>query len=222
MPRPTIVPALAACLALLVSGCGESESPELPEAPESSQTATEQTPASAVLTTLSPKQEQQKQVAIAAKDAMFEKLSGTLMSAIESDGPAQAIDVCKVAAPAIGEQVKRDFGVEIGRTSFKLRNITNAGPDWAASFVEAKTEEPAFVELPDDALGVLLPIMLKQKCTLCHGDHETLQEDVRAALDLHYPNDAATGFRKGDLRGWFWVEVPADAAVNDQASAVSE
>ncbi len=222
MPRPTIVPAFAVSLALVISGCSESESPTLPEAPESSQTTAELTPAAVALTALSPKQEHQKQVAIAAKDAMFEKLSGTLMSAIEANGPAQAIDVCKAAAPAIGEQVKREFGVDIGRTSFKLRNSTNGGPAWATSFVAAKTEEPAFVELPDDAFGVLLPIMLKQKCTLCHGDRETLQEDVRAALDLHYPNDAATGFKEGDLRGWFWVEVPADAAVNDEASAASE
>lgn len=118
--------------------------------------------------------------------------------------------------------MKREFGVDIGRTSFKLRNSTNGGPAWASSFVAAKAEEPAFVELPDNTLRVLLPIMLKQKCTLCHGDRETLQGDVRAALDLHYLNDAATGFQEGDLRDWFRGEVPADAALADQASAVSE
>lgn len=118
--------------------------------------------------------------------------------------------------------MKREFGVDIGRTSFKLRNSTNGGPAWASSFVAAKAEEAAFVELPDNTLRVLLPIMLEKKCMLCHGDRETLQEDVRAALGLHYPNDAATGFQEGNLRDWFRGEVPADAALADQASAVSE
>ena len=222
MPGPTSVPAFAVSLALVISGCAESGSSDSPKPSADRQTKTEQTPVTVSLTTLAPEQEQQKTVAIAAKDAMFTKLSGTLMSAIEADGPAKAIDVCKAAAPAIGEQVKREFGVEIGRTSFKLRNTTNAGPDWAASFVAEKSEQPVFVELPDGSLGVLLPIMLKKKCTLCHGDRETLQEDVRAALDLHYPNDAATGFQEGDLRGWFWVEVPADGAVKDMEPAASE
>ena len=165
-----------------------------------------------VLDTLSASQQQQKRVALAARDAMFEKLSGRLMSVIESDGPAQAIWVCRTDAPAIGEQIEREFGVEIGRTSFRLRNSTNAGPEWVAPFVAAKVDEPTFVALPDDTLGALLPIRLKQKCTVCHGDRDSLRDDVRAALDLHYPNDQATGFREGDLRGWFWVEVPAGAA----------
>jgi hypothetical protein len=28
------------------------------------------------------------------------------------------------------------------------------------------------------------------------------------ALAARYPDDRATGFAPGDLRGWFWVEVP--------------
>ena len=36
------------------------------------------------------------------------------------------------------------------------------------------------------------------------------QDDVRAAINLVYPNDAATGFADGDLRGWVWVETIAD------------
>ena len=35
--------------------------------------------------------------------------------------------------------------------------------------------------------------------------------EVREALATHYPADQATGFQTGDLRGWFWVTVPAGA-----------
>ena len=45
-------------------------------------------------------------------------------------------------------------------------------------------------------------------CLACHGPAEALDEEVRVALAELYPEDRATGFRSGDLRGWFWVEVP--------------
>jgi hypothetical protein len=32
---------------------------------------------------------------------------------------------------------------------------------------------------------------------------------VAEALARYYPQDAATGFDAGELRGWFWVVVPA-------------
>jgi len=44
---------------------------------------------------------------------------------------------------------------------------------------------------------------------MCHGPEDTIPQDVKDAIGEHYPEDQATGFRKGDLRGWFWVEVPA-------------
>lgn len=211
---------LVLALSVAIAGCGDSD----PENASQQKPAETHSPAESVatptaLTSLSASQEKQQQVALAARDAMFAKLSGRLMSVIKSDGPAKAIDVCKSEAPAFGEQIAQQFGVEIGRTSFKLRNSTNAGPEWAAPFVAAKAEEPTFVGLPDETLGALLPIRLKQKCTTCHGDRDSLRDDVRAALDLHYPNDQATGFKEGDLRGWFWVEVPTDAVAKASGDA---
>jgi hypothetical protein len=45
----------------------------------------------------------------------------------------------------------------------------------------------------------------------CHGPSDSLAPDVADALALHYPDDRATGFTEGDLRGWFWVEVPGES-----------
>jgi hypothetical protein len=36
--------------------------------------------------------------------------------------------------------------------------------------------------------------------------------DVRQALLQRYPEDRAIGYAEGDLRGWFWVEVPKPPA----------
>jgi hypothetical protein len=45
-------------------------------------------------------------------------------------------------------------------------------------------------------------------CGSCHGPERTLGPGVSARLAQRYPEDRAIGFRDGDIRGWFWVEVP--------------
>ena len=47
------------------------------------------------------------------------------------------------------------------------------------------------------------------QCLQCHGKVDDLAPEVRDVLAKNYPQDRATGFAAGDLRGWFWVEVPA-------------
>ena len=156
------------------------------------------------------------QKAIAAKDALFARLSGRLTEVMSADGPVAAISVCSREAPAIAAEVGEEQGVAIGRTSFKLRNAKNTPPDWARSVVEARVEDSQFVALPNGNTAAMLPIRLEQKCLACHGPTESIAPDVRSKLTELYPNDQATGFNEGDLRGWFWVEVPS--AVGDNAA----
>lgn len=42
----------------------------------------------------------------------------------------------------------------------------------------------------------------------CHGPAGKLSPGVRSALEHRYPADRAAGFREGEIRGWYWVEVP--------------
>jgi hypothetical protein len=144
-----------------------------------------------------------------AQSDMLDQLLRRLTDALSRGGPAAAISICQQEAPQIAESVGRKHGVAIGRTSFRLRNPRNDPPEWARPLVEQRLAEPQFVDLPDGRLGALLPIRLKPQCTLCHGPEAELAEEVKAALDEQYPEDQATGFQEGDLRGWFWVEVPA-------------
>jgi hypothetical protein len=48
----------------------------------------------------------------------------------------------------------------------------------------------------------------RQLCAACHGDPDKLDPRVRHELADRYPNDHALNFRTGELRGWFWAEVP--------------
>ena len=156
-------------------------------------------------------QNMQRANAFAAKDLMFKQLSGALMKAIQESGPAAAIGVCREQAPSIATSVSEKTGVRIGRTAFKLRNAENTPPAWAASLVEAQHADNAYRVAPDGRLGVFLPIRLQQPCLTCHGDVSKIADDVKAQIDELYPDDQAMGFAQGDLRGWFWVEVPAPA-----------
>ncbi len=154
-------------------------------------------------------QEAQLELALSAKQAMMGTLMKTLSTEMAANGPAGAIAVCKERAPEVADEVGAELGVRIGRTSFKLRNPQNSGPRWAQPLLEERPTEPRFSASEGGALGVTLPILLQTKCLGCHGAKDSLPAPIREALAELYPDDQATGFAAGDLRGWFWVEVPA-------------
>jgi hypothetical protein len=193
----------------LAAGCRSEEPPVT------------QPPAAQSDTPLSDDQQEQQQVALAARDAMASRLFSKLTEALSSSGPAAAIGVCQQQAPQIAAETGEQFGVIIGRTSFRLRNPKNAPPDWARPLVDARSAEPRFVALPDGGLGALLPIRLKAECLLCHGPQEQVLPEIREALAAHYPEDQATGFNVDELRGWFWVSVPSGAGRPTANSAAS-
>jgi hypothetical protein len=153
-------------------------------------------------------QSAQRDRAFAAKNALFEQLKGRLVEVLGQEGPAQAIEVCKSEAPRLAENVSREQGLRIGRTSFRLRNAKNQPPDWAKPLVERQVEEATFLTSGGE-LAALLPIRLSGECLLCHGPVEMIPDEVKQTLAREYPDDQATGFEEGDLRGWFWVEVSA-------------
>jgi hypothetical protein len=158
-----------------------------------------------------------KAKAIQAKDALFQRLSGRLAEAMKTSGPAAAIEVCSKDAPEIAAAVGREHGVKIGRTSIKLRNSNNTPPDWMKPLIKDSNLVPQMVDLLDGETGVLLPIMLQAGCVACHGPTEMISDEIKQQqLAKFYPDDDATEFKEGDLRGWFWVEVPRISTTPDQ------
>lgn len=158
---------------------------------------------------LSPKQAAQKVAAETARQQLAGTLLGELSTALGKQGTAAAIRVCRDRAPAIASEVASRQRVRIGRTSLRLRNSDNTTPAWAAAHVAANIAAPALLVGPEGQLGALYPIPLMPQCVQCHGPEEQLSAEVKSALKADYPSDHATGFAPGDLRGWFWIEVPA-------------
>lgn len=151
-----------------------------------------------------------QELAIKAKDALFGKLSTRLLTEMSRRGPVEAVEVCHTIAPQMAQEVGEAHGVKIGRTAVRLRNPKNVPPEWAQPLLDSLPTEPVFTQLSDQRMGALFPIMLKVQCLTCHGPEDRMADDILAKLKELYPEDRATGFEEGDLRGWFWVEVPTE------------
>lgn len=151
----------------------------------------------------------------AALTPLKTELMGKLAAALKEGGPVHAIEVCRLEAPAIAADAGEKSGIELGRTSHKLRNPTNAPRPWVKPILDelvASPPEPGSfrtVSLEDGRLGYLEPIFVNPLCLQCHG--EEIAPKVRTALREKYPEDQATGFAPGAFRGLFWAEVPPPA-----------
>ncbi|MDH3586240.1 MAG: DUF3365 domain-containing protein [Gammaproteobacteria bacterium] len=129
-----------------------------------------------------------------------------------AEGPAEAIQVCRVKAPGIANSLSV-AGVRMGRTSHKLRNPDNTAPDWVSPIMQTflddpSSREPLAVGLADNRWGYVEPIMLQPLCLTCHGSE--LAPGVAEQISELYPEDHAIGFEAGDLRGVFWLEFPGE------------
>ena len=125
-------------------------------------------------------------------------------------GPAEAISACREQAPEIAESLSVD-GVTVGRSSHRLRNADNVAPEWAAPLLQAYLDNdddrvPHAVAISDGRWGYVEAIVLQPLCVTCHG--ESLAPEIRTRIEELYPEDKATGFAVGDLRGIFWAEFP--------------
>ena len=148
----------------------------------------------------------------AAAVAPFKKgLKGALMAGLEK-GPVNAISVCRVEAPELAASASTS-DARVGRTSRKLRNPENAPKPWMEPFLDRYeadpgSREPAVVAIDDETVGYVEPIYVQPLCVTCHGT--ALDPELAAKLAELYPQDQATGYRAGDLRGVFWVELARD------------
>ena len=148
----------------------------------------------------------------------FKELKGTLVSAMKEKGPAGAVNVCATKAQEITAKHNRD-GWKVGRTALKLRNPKNAPDAWEKAVLEEFEKKIAEGADPKTLVKAEIVDMNGQKvfrfmkaiptmkpCLTCHG--EKVQPDVLKVIRQHYPQDQATGFKLGQLRGAFTLQKP--------------
>ena len=147
------------------------------------------------------------------------KLKGTLMGAIQAGGPEAAIAVCKVKAPAIAKEKAASTGWSIGRTALKLRNPANSPDAWEryvllrfqdqiSDGTEVKNLEhyETTTKNGERVFRYMRAIPTQAPCLICHGSN--LSQNVKTKIEELYPEDRATGFSHGELRGAFTIVQP--------------
>lgn len=198
--------ALLVLMLMPLSGCDWLKSPAKADQPQQ-RLASDFTPQQPEQ--LTQAQRAQLERGKAAQAALATTLLSTVTDAIKTQGPAQAIEVCAQKAPLLAQEAAKAHNLRIGRTSFKLRQPNNGAPDWAQDMVKTRHDKQAILTHEDGRMAILSPIRIMEPCLKCHGDDQALAPGVKEALAMRYPSDQATGFKAGDLRGWFWIEVPA-------------
>ena len=148
--------------------------------------------------------------------ALKEKLQG----AMKEGGPVAALSVCNLDAPKIEAERSKASGMSVARTALKFRNPGNAPDDFEKRVMEkfiadikggADAMKLEHAEIVEDGgkktFRYMKPIMTAgTPCLACHGSE--LQPEVAAKIKELYPNDQATGFAAGDMRGAFTVKKP--------------
>lgn len=155
---------------------------------------------------LTPAQAASRDAAMSAVADLQQTLLARVAESMKADGPPGTITVCKDLAPQLAADVGAEHGVRIGRTSHRLRNPENSGPAWIQPIVSARRDQVVTLVGQGSSVRMAIPIHLASPCLGCHGPIDILAPGVASALAEQYPDDTATGFAEGDLRGWFWVE----------------
>jgi len=146
----------------------------------------------------------------AALLAPFKRQLQEALRAGLAQGPVEAVEACQLRAPEIPEALSVG-GIRLGRSSQRLRNPANAPPNWVRPILDRYAQDPGdrapkLAQLSTRRLGYAEPILVQPLCVTCHGVH--LAPEVAEKIAALYPEDAATGYEVGELRGVFWVEFP--------------
>lgn len=140
-------------------------------------------------------------------------LKEALQAAIKEGGLTNGIGVCNTIAPEIAADNSNEEWT-ISRTSLKVRNPDNAPTQWQEMQLHAMEKQPVKNGKPVEvwqvseasgqpAFQYMSAIPTQKLCLGCHG--KSIDPDVKARLSELYPEDQATGFSEGDLRGAFVV-----------------
>lgn len=146
--------------------------------------------------------------------ASFAVLSTRLKSSMGQSGVAGAIRYCNVAAVALIDTLSTAYDCRIRRATLQPRNPDNLANDhesailqnWAADLEKGIEPQAVVQNISPDTVLYYAPIRMQALCLNCHGQAgEGLTEETAQLIRELYPNDQATGYTFGDLRGMWSI-----------------
>ncbi|GAA5520248.1 DUF3365 domain-containing protein [Aliifodinibius salicampi] len=151
--------------------------------------------------------------------ASFKTLSSNLQKAMSEGGVSNALEFCNIKAMPLTDSLASHYGIELQRASHQPRNPVNkadslemiAIKEYIRNIEQGRELKPV-TYTRENAIIYHAPIRIQgQLCLSCHGSPGTdiSQSDVEIIQEL-YPEDMATGFEIGELRGIWSIQFPAN------------
>jgi len=144
----------------------------------------------------------------------MKELKGILIEQIQTGGVVQAVAVCSDTAQLLTNEFGVERGVFIKRVSIMNRNKNNYPDDFEKralnrfELLKQNNElnnETEYAEIITEGdykyLRYLKPILVQAECLNCHGNQTDMMPEVNNLIVQEYPQDKATGYKVGDLRG---------------------
>ena len=149
----------------------------------------------------------------AATQALGGALKVELEAAMKADGPVAAMSICQIKATELAKAISDNQGMAVKRVSLKNRNPEmGVANEWQTKVLNDFETRKAAGEAPetltysrvvDHEFRFMKAIPTTAVCLVCHGAN--LNPAVTAKLTELYPQDKATGYKEGDVRGAFVV-----------------
>ena len=162
-------------------------------------------------------EQEAKQIAMESIKTVGGKLKHTLMTKAKEGGLSNAATFCSTEASNVAKEASKSLpkGVSVKRITDKPRNKMNqATPEQLKVFNEIKAnmkpnEKPQMVvkKISDNHYQVYKPLKVGKKCLNCHGGDDVRNKDAYNIIGKKYPNDKAIGYKLGDFRGAFLVDI---------------
>lgn len=149
------------------------------------------------------------------------KLLAVLTAEIGKSGPEGAIGVCREQAPQMAKAASEQTGWSIRRVSLNNRNPKAVPDAWERAILQdfdrraAAGESPATLEkgevVTEDgkkSYRYMKALPTMDLCLKCHGVQDSLSPAVKEKLAALYPQDKATGYSAGQIRGAMTIRKP--------------
>jgi hypothetical protein len=142
----------------------------------------------------------------------FDTLRTALTNAIGQKGFTGALQYCNVQALPI-TSLYASHDITINRVSDKNRNPANALSEldklqwekFKIAFEKKDSLRAAIVDNKED-IHYYKPILMQGMCLSCHGTPDKeISKELLTQISTLYPEDKATGYKTGDLRGMWHV-----------------
>ena len=149
------------------------------------------------------------------------KLIEVLAEELGKGGAENAISVCREKAPAMAKAAAERTGWSIRRVSLKNRNPKAVPDAWEKSALDEFNRRLAageaitglekgevVTEGDRQHYRYVKALPTVELCVQCHGSAEAISPGVKARLKELYPDDKATGFAVGSIRGAITIRKP--------------